>query len=146
MKKIFLSAAVFAMGTFAMAQQTPEPQKTRAEMMKQRAEKDQNREERHAKHMAQMKQELNLSDAQVAQINAMHERRKAERLTKPVESMEQRQAKSSEMKQKMQQKDAEMRKILSAEQYEKWNANRKAKMEQRKGKFQNKKGDRQRLQ
>ncbi|WP_228459182.1 hypothetical protein [Chryseobacterium carnipullorum] len=43
-----------------------------------------------------------------------------------------RQAKMEDMKAKRAQMDADMKKILTPDQYDKWQADRKAKMEQRK--------------
>lgn len=45
---------------------------------------------------------------------------------------DQRQAKMEEMKAKRAQMDADMKQILTPQQYDKWQADRKVKMEQRK--------------
>lgn len=139
MRKLIFSTALILAGSFVMAQQAPR-QKTKAEMMAKRTEMKEIREAKQRQHLAEMEKELNLSKAQVAQIQAMQEKRKAERLTKLQTAKKERGERNTEMKEKMQRRDDEMRRILSPEQFEKWNANRKGKMMERRGKFQNKKG------
>lgn len=124
MKKLVL-AAFIGLGSFAMAQQsTPlTPQ--------QKEERQAKRAEMHQQRMNEMKQELGLSDSQVAQINALQDRRKAEMKTKM-------DAQKADRKAKNQAADDEMRKILSPDQYTKWQASRKEKMEKRKEMMKNK--------
>lgn len=123
MKKLVL-AAFIGLGSFAMAQQgsplTPQ----------QKEERQAKRAEMHQQRMNEMKQELGLSDSQVAQINALQDKRKAEMKTKM-------DAQKAERKAKNKAADDEMRKILSPDQYTKWQASRKAKMEKRKEMMKN---------
>lgn len=139
MKKLVLAIALIGMGSFAMAQQvTPQDKKINREEMKQKME------QKHQEKLAEMQKELNLSQSQVAQIKDLHEKRKSEMKKDFEKSREQRQAKMEEMKAKRQQMDNDMKKILSAEQYDKWQAGKKAKMEQRRAMMKEKgiKGDR----
>lgn len=122
MKKLVLAIAFIGMGSFAMAQQTT-PQDREAK----RAEMQQKEQE----HLAQMQKDLNLNASQVTQIKALHEKRKAEMKADFAKNKEARQAKMEEMKAKRTQMDADMKKILTPEQYDKWQADRKAKMEQK---------------
>jgi periplasmic protein CpxP/Spy len=122
MKKLVLAIAFIGMGGFAMAQQTTStPQEREAK----RAEKQQ-------EHLAQMQKDLNLNQGQVEKIKTLHERNKSEMKADFDKSKEVRQARMEQMKAKRAQMDADMKQILTPEQYDKWQANRKAKMEQRK--------------
>jgi len=116
MKKIILSAAFLGLGVFGFAQQT-----TKADFTQKRAEK-----------LQQMKQELNLSDAQVAQIKALHEAKAAER-------KQDFDAKKGDRMQKMKQNEAEMQKILTPEQYKKFQELKAKKMAERKENFKGRK-------
>ncbi len=132
MKKIILSAAMIAFGTFAMAQETSKMTK------KNPAQMEQKREE----HMKMMKQELNLTSAQMDKIKLLQDRNMAERKANAPAKQEERRAKMAEMKAKRAQHDAEMKKILTADQYTKWEANKKEKMQKKgqmmKGRHMNK--------
>ncbi|MCL8536663.1 hypothetical protein M9991_07255 [Chryseobacterium gallinarum] len=127
MKKLVLAIAFIGMGGFAMAQQTTPQDKEarRAEMQQKMQQKEQER-------LAQMQKDLNLNQSQVAQIKALQDKRKAERKAEFEKNKEFRQAKMEEMKAKRAQMDADMKKILTPQQYDKWQADRNAKMEQRK--------------
>lgn len=116
MKKLVLSAALIAMGSFAMAQQTAQRVADKAEL-----------QQKHENKMQAMKQQLNLTDAQVERIQALKEKQKANHM-KARESM---QANGK------QQYEAEMKNILTPEQYTKWQA-MKAQKAERKVKLQNK--------
>lgn len=126
MKKLVLAIAFIGMGSFAMAQQTT-PQDREA----RRAEMQQKMQQKEQEHLAQMQKDLNLNTSQVAQVKALQEKRKAEMKTEFAKNKEVRQAKMEEMKAKRAQMDADMKKILTPEQYDKWQADRKAKMEQK---------------
>lgn len=67
MKKLVLSLAFLSVASFATAQQNqqrkPKTEAEKAEMQAKRAEKQN-------EHLAKMKADLNLSDAQVAKIKA----------------------------------------------------------------------------
>lgn len=123
MKKLVLAIAFIGIGSFAMAQQTTTPQDKQA----RRAEMQQREQE----HLDQMQKDLNLNQSQVAQIKSLHEKRKTEMKAEFDNNKEARQAKMEAMKAKKAQMDADMKKILTPEQYDKWQADRKAKMEQR---------------
>src|SRR5690606_10226875 len=102
MKKLVLSAVLVAMGTFAMAQTNKMAKPEKAQMA-------QNHEEK----LKKMQSELNLSEVQVAQIKAMHEKRMAEKDKNQAERKE----KMEQWKQKKEQRNAEMKQILTPEQY-----------------------------
>ncbi|AZA79130.1 hypothetical protein EG347_17270 [Chryseobacterium sp. G0186] len=127
MKKLVLAIAFIGMGSFAMAQQTTAPQDREA----RKAEMQQKMQQREQEHLAQMQKDLNLNQSQVAQVKALQEKRKAEMKAEFEKHKEVRQAKMEEMKAKRAQMDADMKKILTPEQYDKWQADRKAKMEQK---------------
>lgn len=127
MKKLILSAAFLTVGTFAMAQQnTPSLQKNPAQMEQKRAEK-----------MKQMQTDLNLNADQVTKIQALHDRKMADRKANEPQMKAERQAKIDAMKAKKEQYKAEMKQILTPEQYQKWEASKKDKMRMNKGKMQN---------
>jgi len=126
MKKLVLAIAFIGMGSFAMAQQTT-PQDKEA----RRAEMQQKRQQKEQEHLAQMQKDLNLNQSQVAQIKDLHEKRKSEMKADFEKNKDTRQAKMDEMKAKRAQMDADMKQILTPQQYDKWQADRKAKMEQR---------------
>jgi len=127
MKKLILAIAFIGMGSFAMAQTTT-PQDKDAK----RAEHQQKRQQREQEHLDKMQKDLNLNQSQVAQIKALHEKRKADMKVDFAKNKETRKAKMEEMKVKRTQMDADMKKILTPTQYNQWQAERKAKMEARK--------------
>lgn len=117
--------AFVGMGTFAMAQQSPERPKMNKEQMQQKMmQKEQER-------VAQMQKDLNLNAAQVAQIKALNEKSRAEMMRNAQDRVADRQAKMAEMKEKHQRRNEEMKNILTPEQYTKWEAQKKAKMDER---------------
>lgn len=126
MKKIVFSAAFVVMGTFAMAQQTPMMNK------KDPAEMEQKRQEK----LKMMQAELNLTSAQVAQIKALQDKKMAERKQNASQMQAQRKAKMEAMKERQEQWNAEMRKILTPEQYTKWEAKKQQNMQNKRQKIQ----------
>ena len=116
MKKLILSAAFLGLGVFGFAQTT-----AKADHSQKKAER-----------LQQMKQELNLTDAQVAQLKALHESKAAERKAEMA-------AKKEDRMQKMKENEAEMQKILTPEQYKKFQELKAKKMAERKEKFQDRK-------
>ncbi|MCJ8154268.1 hypothetical protein MKJ01_10905 [Chryseobacterium sp. SSA4.19] len=126
MKKLVLAIAFIGTGSFVMAQQTPPQDKG-----ERRAEMHQRFQEREKEHLDKLQKDLNLNQSQVAQIKALHDKRKAEMKADFEKNKDQRQAKMQEMKAKRAQMDADMKQILTPQQYDKWQADRKAKMEQR---------------
>ncbi|WP_027387136.1 hypothetical protein [Chryseobacterium gregarium] len=127
MKKLVLAVALVGMGSLVMAQQTP-PQDKEG----RRAEMHQKFQEREQEHLDKMQKDLGLNQSQVAQIKALHEKRKNEMKTDFDKNKDQRQARMEQMKAKREQMNADMKKILTPQQYDKWQADRKAKMEERK--------------
>ena len=129
MKKLILSAAFLSIGTFAMAQQESlSMQKNPAQMEQKRADK-----------LKMMQTELNLTNAQVAQIKALQDKKMAERKANVPQMQAERKAKMEQMKAKKEQWNAEMKQILTPEQYAKWEMKKQEKMKERKGKMQEKK-------
>ena len=126
MKKIVLSAAFVILGTFAMAQQTPMMNK------KDPAQMEQKRQEK----LKMMQTELNLTNAQVAQIKALQDKKMAERQQNAPQMQAERKAKMEAMKARQEQWNAEMRKILTPEQYTKWEAKKQQNMQNKRQKVQ----------
>ena len=126
MKKIVLSAAFVILGTFAMAQQTPMMNK------KDPAQMEQKRQEK----LKVMQTELNLTNAQVAQIKALQDKKMAERQQNAPQMQAERKAKMEAMKARQEQWNAEMRKILTPEQYQKWETKKKQNMQNKRQKMQ----------
>ena len=129
MKKLVLSAAFLIVGTFAMAQQTPMMQKKDpAQMEQKRAEK-----------LKAMQTEYQLSDAQVAQIKALQDRKMAERKQNAPQVQAERKAKMEAMKAKREQMNTEMRQILTPAQYQKWEAKKQEQMKNKQTNMRQKK-------
>ena len=126
MKKIVLSAAFVILGTFAMAQQTPMMNK------KDPAQMEQKRQEK----LKVMQTELKLTNAQVAQIKALQDKKMAERQQNAPQMQAERKAKMEAMKARQEQWNAEMRKILTPEQYQKWETKKKQNMQNKGQKMQ----------
>lgn len=118
MKKLFLTAAFLGLGVFGFAQTT---QGRKADFEQKKAER-----------LQKMKQELNLSDAQVAQIKALHEQKAAERKQEML-------AKKEDRMKMMKDNEADMQKILTPEQYKKFQELKAKKMAERKGQYQKRK-------
>ena len=118
MKKLILSAAFLGLGVFGFAQTT--------------SDRKGDFEQKKAARMQEMKQELNLTDAQVAQLKALHESKAAERKQEMA-------TKKIDRAQKMKENEAEMQKILTPEQYKKFQELKAKKMAERKEKFQERK-------
>lgn len=131
MRKLVLSVVLLAVGTFAMAQNQKMQKMDPAQMEQKRAD-----------HMKQMQAELNLSDAQVTKIKALQDRRMAERKKNAPQMQAERKAKMEQMKAKRDQNNAEMKQILTPEQYQKWETSKKGKMQKRGQMMKSKKMDR----
>ena len=121
MRKLILSVAFVAVGTFAMAQQNQRMQKMDPAKM----------EQKRADHMKQMQTDLNLSEAQVTKIKVLQDQRMAERKENAPQIQAERKAKMDQMKMKRDQNQAEMKNILTPAQYQKWEAMKKEKMQER---------------
>ncbi len=111
MKKLVLSAAFIVLGTFAMAQTEKFQKMDPAKMEQKRAEK-----------MQKMKADLGLSDDQVAKIKALQDKKMEERKANAPQLQAERAAKAEQFKAKKEQYKAEMKAILTPEQYQKWEA------------------------
>lgn len=103
-------------------------QKNPAQMEQNRAEK-----------MKMMQTELSLTNDQVAQIKMLQDKKMADRKANEPKMQAERKAKVQQMKAKNEQWNAEMKQILTPDQYTKWEANKQAKMKDRKGSMHNKK-------
>ena len=75
-----------------------------------------------------MKQELNLTDAQVLQLKTLHEKKAVDRKADFA-------AKKEDRMQKMKQNEAEMQKILTPDQFNKYKEMKAKKMAERKANF-----------
>ena len=121
MKKLVLSLVFVGLGTFAMAQQTQAKKFDKVQM-----------QQKHEAKLQNMKQELGLSDAQVAQIKELD--------TKKMEARKaERDQKVAQMSAKRQQHDSDMKGILTADQYTKWEKMRAEKKQERKAQFSERK-------
>ena len=118
MKKLILSAAFLGLGVFGFAQQT---KSSTADHSQKKAE-----------HLQKLKQELNLTDAQVLQLKELHAKKGAER-------KQEFDAKKGNRMEKMKQNEAEMQKILTPEQYKKFQELKAKKMAERKDNFKGRK-------
>lgn len=112
MKKFVFSLAFIGFGALAMAQQTqPMPPMRDVQDQKEMVQQQQ------AKHLAQMEKNLNLSKAQVEQIKAIQQRHLAQR-------MENQKLRQQQMQNNREQMENDMKKILTPEQFAKWQSNR----------------------
>lgn len=127
MKKIILSAAFLALGTFAMAQQNNSKmqQKDPAQMEQKRQDK-----------MKMMQSELNLSDAQMTKIQALQEKKMAAKRAMAPQVQAERKSKMEAMKANHDQWNNEMKQILTPEQYQKWETSKKDKMQNKRKNMQ----------
>ena len=127
MKKLVLSFALVGLGTFAMAQQTQKKEIT--------PEQKAMYEQRKAERFDKMKTDLKLSDAQVNQIKNLQEKNKVQR----EKMMAERKVQMQEHKAKREQMQADMKKILTPEQYAKWEQMKKDNMQKKTTMMQNRK-------
>lgn len=141
MKKLVLGIALLGLGTFAMAQKTQPTEQQKAEWQAKKAEMKKMQEQKRMQNLSEMEKDLNLNKSQVAQIKAMQDRNIAERQAENKKDKELKKQKMQMMKQKREAMNNQMKQILSAEQYAKWEANKKAKMQDRKENFKNRKGN-----
>ena len=118
MKKLILSAAFLGLGVFGFAQQT---KSSTADHSQKKVE-----------YLQKLKQELNLTDSQVAQLKTLHDQKSAER-------KQNFEAKKGDRMEKMKQNEAEMQKILTPEQYKKFQELKAKKMAERKDNFKGRK-------
>ncbi|MBC7555872.1 MAG: hypothetical protein H7195_02805 [Chryseobacterium sp.] len=129
MKKLFLSMAFIGLGTFAMAQQTQS-----SIMQMKHGDMKQNMEMHQQKQLDKMKTDLNLNDDQVMKIKMMQQERAQSRMNKMAESKDAKMNKRANEKQ-------EMKKILTPDQYTKWENHMKNKMSKMKNRKMMKRHD-----
>ena len=96
-------------------------------------------EQKRQEKLKVMQTELNLTNAQVAQIKALQDKKIAERQQNAPQMQAERKAKMEAMKARQEQWNAEMRKILTPEQYQKWETKKKQNKGQKMQKHQMKK-------
>lgn len=118
MKKIILTTAFLGLGIFSFAQTA---QDTKADFKQKKIE-----------HLQKMKEELNLTDSQVAQLKALHKQKVDEKKQGMMATKEDR-------IKMMKDNEAEMQKILTPDQYKKFQEMKAKKMEERKELYQKRK-------
>ena len=118
MKKLILSAAFLGLGVFGFAQQS---KSISGDHIQKKAE-----------HLQKMKQELNLTDAQVLQLKTIKKKKAVDRKADFA-------AKKEDRMQKMKQNEAEMQKILTPDQFNKYKEMKAKKMAERKANFKDRK-------
>lgn len=95
-------------------------------------------EQKRADHLKKMQADLNLTDAQVSKIQGLQDQRMAERKQMAPQIQAERKAKMEMMQAKREQHNVQMKQILTADQYQKWQAskqqNRKQKSKMMNGK------------
>ena len=121
MKKLILSAAFLGLGVFGFAQQA---------QSEGRANFAQKQEER----LQKMKTELNLTDAQVAQFKELYAKKAADR-------KQNADAQRMDRMQRMKQNEEDMQKILTPEQYKKFQEMKAKKMEEMRSNFEKRKAE-----
>lgn len=126
MKKLSTFLLILAMGASGFAQQVTPPQDRKMMMEK--------KEKMHEQHMENMQKELNLSAKQMEEWNRLHLKHKAQIEKQRAEQMAQRKKMMEASKDHQDQMAIELRKILTPEQYQKWELKKKAQMEARKEK------------
>ncbi|QOW10720.1 hypothetical protein Q73A0000_10225 [Kaistella flava (ex Peng et al. 2021)] len=121
MKKLILSVAFVAMGTFAMAQQMQKMQKMDpAQMEQKRMDK-----------LKMMQADLNLTDAQVDQIKMVQDQKMAEMKKNTPQRQAERKAKMDQWQMEQNEYSKEMKQILTPDQYTKWQAQKQTQMQNR---------------
>jgi len=123
MKKIILSAAFIVLGSLTFAQKMDGDKKAKFE-------------EKRAEKLANLKAELNLSDAQVAQIKAVQDKKMEAR---KADMQLQKADRKKDMKAMMEKNDQDMKTILTPDQYKKWQEKKEQKMKERKDNMATKK-------
>lgn len=140
MKKLLLSFAIIS-GGLIFAQQN-QPRLTPEQREAKRAEMHQKMDDRQKEHLAKMQKDLNLSNAQVQQIQALQDKNRAEREANMQKHEKMRAEKMEQMKAKRAEHDAEMQKILTPDQYKKWQQQRVENMQNRMDKMKMRDGKR----
>lgn len=116
MKKLVLGLSVLGSLAFTQAQIPNAPSEPRQERVAYQNSKNKDLkkgENQKGNHLERMKTELNLTDKQVSQIKALKEKQQKER----EKEMAQQKAK---FEQKREAYKKEMKKILTADQFQKW--------------------------
>lgn len=131
MKNFAIILSFLAIGNWATAQTSPvkeDVQSRKAKMEMKRAE-----------HMAELQRELNLSPEQVNKIQAAQNKQRE--LTKQQNETFRNQRKES-FKKNREAIDAEMKTILTPQQYDKWQAKKKEKIAEKRAKMMSTSKDR----
>ncbi len=123
-------------GTFAMAQEKAtsaiSPEQKKAQIM------EKNAEIRNRSQLERMKKELNLTDDQVTKIKALQDKKLQEVKAQRIKMQEVKKENEETRKTVKNDMDNELKKILTPEQYTKWDTNRKereAKIKERSSKM-----------
>ena len=131
MKKIFLTLAL-GVATITFAQQMDRPAKMDPEQRKAEMQKKQQ------EHLDKMSKDLNLSKDQVKKIKDLQDKQMADMQKNMQQRDVDRKAKMDEMKKKQDAHAAEMKKILTPEQYDKWQKQRLENMQKQRDAWKNK--------
>ncbi len=135
MKKTFLTIALgLATITFAQQKEMDKSGKMNPEQRKVEMQK------RQQEHLDKMSKDLNLSQDQIKKIKDLQDKQIADVKKNLKKNKEERNDRMQEMKKKQEAHAAEMKKILSEDQFKKWEADRKNKMERSKEMMKDKKG------
>ncbi len=119
MKKALAAAAIIAFTISAQAQQRTKMEKpTQAQI-----------EQRQAKKLKMMQTDLNLSDAQVSKIKSVQDRHRSENKQLMAERKTEMKAQREMAAARRQQHQAEMKEILTPEQFEKWQSKKQDRMQ-----------------
>ncbi len=88
-------------------------------------------QQKQQEHLDKMQKDLNLSADQIKKIKVLQDKRFAEMETQRAKKMDDRKQKIQEMQAKKVAHDAEMKNILTPEQYQKWEKQREERMKER---------------
>jgi predicted AAA+ superfamily ATPase len=110
-------------------------------VMKRNRTKEGVQEKKQQEHLDKMSKDLNLSKDQVKKIKDLQDKQMADMQKNMQQREVERKANMEEMKKKQDAHAAEMKKILTPEQYQKWDADKKAKMEKRREMMKDRKGE-----
>lgn len=131
MKKIIVSFAIIAFGGFAMAQEQT-PSVSTKEAVQPRSEYFEN-------EIKILKTELSLSDDQVVKLRAANDKRREEMAALRQARKEQNAEQMKKMQATKRERDADVKEILSAEQYDKFQQYQERKRKEKLSKLKGKK-------
>lgn len=130
MKKTFITLAL-GLVAFTFAQQNNQNKEQRKEALQQKQQE----------HLDKMQKDLNLSADQLKQIKTLQDKNIEEMQALRAQRMEARKMKLQEMKAKKDAHEAEMKKILSPDQFQKWQKQRDEDWSERKEKIRQRRGN-----